>query len=241
MEKKMSDNVEKITKIDSEIKSFSVVDKEKEKAAKIKKEAENIVMMSERVKRPEMLVGATYKIKVPTEDHALYMTINDIVLNEDTEHEVRRPFEIFINSKDMQNFQWVVALTRVISAVFRKGGDMEFLVEELRSVFDPNGGYFDKGTFVPSLIAKIGMNIERHLLEIGMIEKEDLSDAAKAVIAEKRAEYMGRQKEKEKEKESSAVGASVPGGQLCGKCNNHSVIIMDGCATCLSCGDSKCS
>lgn len=239
----MADNQEKdsVVKLDSEIKSFSVVDKEKEKEAKIKKEAENIVMMSESVKRPERLVGATYKIKVPTEDHALYMTINDIVLNEGTEHEVRRPFEIFINSKDMQNFQWVVALTRVISAVFRKGGDMEFLVEELRSVFDPNGGYFDKGTFVPSLIAKIGMNIERHLLEIGMIEQEELSDAAKAVLAEKRAEYLGRQKETTNKEETKEEETSVPGGQLCSKCNNKSVIIMDGCATCLSCGDSKCS
>ncbi len=117
----MADNQEKdnVVKLNSEIKSFSVVDKDKEKQEKIKKEAENIVMMSESVKRPEKLVGATYKIKVPTEDHALYMTINDIVLNEGTEHEVRRPFEMFINSKDMQNFQWVVALTRLVSAVFR--------------------------------------------------------------------------------------------------------------------------
>ncbi len=236
----MADNQAKdtVVKLDSEIKSFSVVDKEKEKKEKIKREAENIVMMSESVKRPEKLVGATYKIKVPTEDHALYMTINDIVLNEGTEHEVRRPFEMFINSKDMQNFQWVVALTRLVSAVFRKGGDMEFLVEELRSVFDPNGGYFDKGTYVPSLIAKIGMNIERHLLEIGMIEQEELSDTTKAVLEEKRAEYMARQNESKKSEEESSQ--SVPGGQMCSKCNNNSVIVMDGCATCLSCGDSKC-
>jgi hypothetical protein len=237
----MADNQEKdnVVKLDAEIKSFSVVDKDKEKQEKIKKEAENIVMMSESVKRPEKLVGATYKIKVPTEDPALYMTINDIVLNEGTEHEVRRPFEMFINSKDMQNFQWVVALTRLVSAVFRKGGDMEFLVEELRSVFDPNGGYFDKGTYVPSLIAKIGMNIERHLLEIGMIEQEELSDTTKAILEEKKAEYLAQQNESSSKKEEK--DESVPGGQLCNKCHNHSVIIMDGCATCLSCGDSKCS
>ena len=105
----------------------------------------NVVQMHERVERPEMLLGSTYKIKTPLSDHALYVTINDIVLNPDTPYEKRRPFEIFINSKNMDHFQWIVALTRIVSAVFRKGGDVTFLVEELRSVFDPQGGYFKRG------------------------------------------------------------------------------------------------
>ena len=96
--------------------------------------------MHEKVERPEMLLGSTYKLKTPLSEHALYVTINDIVFNEGTEHEMRRPFEIFINSKNMDHFQWIVALTRIMSAVFRKGGDVTFLVEELRSVFDPKGG-----------------------------------------------------------------------------------------------------
>ena len=113
-----------------------------------------VVQMHEKLERPEMLMGSTYKIKTPLSEHALYVTINDVVLNPGTEHELRRPFEIFINSKNMDHFQWIVALTRIISAVFRKGGDVTFLVEELRSVFDPRGGYFKKGgRYMPSLVA----------------------------------------------------------------------------------------
>jgi hypothetical protein len=101
-----------------------------------------VVRMTEEVQRPEMLVGSTYKIKTPVSDHAMYVTINDIVLNEGTPYEQRRPFEVFINSKNLDHFQWIVALTRIISAVFRKGGDVTFLVDELKAVFDPRGGYW---------------------------------------------------------------------------------------------------
>ena len=117
----------------------------------------DVIQMHEQLERPEQLAGSTYKIKTPLSDHALYVTINDIVLNPGTEHELRRPFEIFINSKNMEHFQWIVALTRIISAVFRKGGDVAFLVEELHSVFDPGGGYLKRGgRHVPSLVAEIG-------------------------------------------------------------------------------------
>ena len=113
--------------------------------------------MHEKLERPEMLIGSTYKIKTPVSDHAMYVTINDIVLNEGTEHEQRRPFEIFINSKNLDHFQWIVALTRIISAVFRKGGDVTFLVDELKAVFDPRGGYWQPGgKFMPSIIAELG-------------------------------------------------------------------------------------
>src|SRR5581483_9147665 len=109
-------------------------------------------LMSEALERPEMLVGSTYKIKTPVSDHAMYVTINDIVLNEGSELEQRRPFEIFINSKNLDHFQWIVALTRILSAVFRKGGDLIFLVEELKAVFDPRGGYWKPGgKFMPSI------------------------------------------------------------------------------------------
>ena len=122
-------------KIDKKIVGFQVKTEE-EKQQEIES---NIVQMHEKVSRPEQLEGATYKIKTPLSDHALYLTINDIILNPGTDHELRRPFEIFINSKNMDHFQWIVALTRVISAVFRKGGDCTFLVEELKAVFDPLG------------------------------------------------------------------------------------------------------
>ena len=134
----------------------------------------NVIHMHESVKRPDLLMGATYKIKTPLSDHALYITINDIVLNPGTEHEQRRPFEVFINSKNMDHFQWIVALTRIMSAVFRKGGDVVFLVEELRSVFDPKGGYFKRGgKYMPSLVAEIGDVIETHMKMIGMIPSDE--------------------------------------------------------------------
>jgi hypothetical protein len=100
-------------------------------------EESNVVQMHEAFLRPDRLVGSTYKVKTPLSEHAMYITINDVILNEGTEHESRRPFEVFINSKNMEHFQWVVALTRLISAIFRKGGDATFLVEELKAVFDP--------------------------------------------------------------------------------------------------------
>ena len=133
----------------------------------------DIERMHEKFQRPESLEGCTYKINTPLSDHALYITINDVVLNPGTDHELRRPFEIFINSKNLEHFQWVVALTRVISAVFRKGGDVTFLVEELKAVFDPQGGYFKPGgRFMPSLVAEIGDAIETHMKHIGLLQEE---------------------------------------------------------------------
>ena len=120
--------------------------------------------MHEKLERPEMLIGSTYKVKTPVSDHAMYVTINDIVLNEGTQHEQRRPFEIFINSKNLDHYQWIVALTRIMSAVFRKGGDVTFLVDELKAVFDPRGGYWQPGgKFMPSIIAELGHIVEKHL------------------------------------------------------------------------------
>jgi len=205
---------------------------------------QNVVHMHERLERPEMLLGSTYKIKTPLSDHALYLTINDILLNPGTPYEKRRPFEIFINSKNMDHFQWIVALTRIISAVFRKGGDVTFLVEELRSVFDPQGGYFKKGgKYTPSLVAEIGDAIEHHLKMIGLIKDPGLDPAQKALIDAKRAEYMARTAEPATpaDDDVSADAPSFPQeARLCGKCQIKAVIQMDGCLTCLNCGDSKC-
>ena len=212
----------------------------------------NVIQMHEKLERPEMLLGSTYKIKTPLSEHALYITVNDIVLNEGTEHEQRRPFEIFINSKNMEHFQWVLALTRIISAVFRKGGDVTFLVEELRSVFDPSGGYFKKGgKFMPSLVAEIGEVIECHMRMIGLLKDDQLDDHQKAMIAEKRAELEAREAMNAPAKNEATVttaGAAEEAADdtypetatLCGKCHAKAVIMMDGCMTCLSCGDSKC-
>ena len=194
------------------------------------------IEMNETVKRPDFLLGSTYKIKPPVSEHALYITINDIILNEGTDHETRRPYEVFINSKSMEHYQWVIALTRVISAVFRKGGDITFLIEELSSVYDPNGGYYKKGgIYMPSLVAEISSVIEKHMKAIGLIETEELSDHAKEILAEKRAQF--EQKSNDSPAEENPFPANAT---MCKKCHNKSVIVMDGCQTCLNCGDSKC-
>lgn len=230
-------------KIDHKIVGYNVVKDDEELVEKTdvvaedKSSHDNVVQLHERLERPEMLVGSTYKIKTPLSEHALYVTINDIILNAKTEHELRRPFEVFINSKNMDHFQWIVALTRIISAVFRKGGDVTFLVEELRSVFDPRGGYFKKGgKYMPSLVAEIGDAIECHLRMIGMMSDEGLDEHQKKLVEEKRIQYESSVKNAEdKEPQDFPDGAS-----LCGKCQTKAMIQMDGCLTCLNCGDSKC-
>ncbi len=196
-----------------------------------------VVRMTEEVQRPEFLIGATYKIKTPVSDHAMYVTINDIILNEDTPYEQRRPFEIFINSKNLDHFQWIVALTRIISAVFRKGGDVTFLVDELKAVFDPRGGYWQAGgKFMPSIIAELGYVIEKHLQMIGLLKKQELDEHAQKLIAEKKAEF----EERTKQTDAFAKSHFPDGAQLCAKCSTAAVVMMDGCMTCLNCGDSKC-
>lgn len=196
-----------------------------------------VQQMDENVDRPETLHGTTYKIKTPLSEHALYITINDIILNPNTDHEVRRPFEVFINSKNMDNFQWVVALTRVLSAVFRKGGDCTFLVEEMKAVFDPKGGYFKKGgRFMPSLVAEIGDCLETHMKSIGLIKDPEISDHQRDIMNQKRAEFEG----KTAAADSAEANPYPTGAQLCNKCMTKAMIMMDGCMTCLSCGESKC-
>ncbi len=259
-------------KIDKKIKGYSVVtpeDKAKEAAARSAPAASNVealptadvIQMHERIERPEILVGSTYKIKSPLFEHALYVTINDIVLNAGTEHELRRPFEIFINSKNMDHFQWIVALTRIMSAVFRKGGDVTFLVDEMKAVFDPKGGYWKPGgVYMPSLVAELGSIVEDHLKSIGLMHDPDMSDAQRALIAEKRAAYAQLSKKnadvsaadlfpdprvtdtpRSEDIEVTGEGAAFPpSATMCHKCSTKAVVIMDGCATCLNCGYSKC-
>jgi len=224
-------------KIDKKIVAYNVV-KNDDKLPALISEPAAVQQMHESLARPEMLSGTTYKVKTPLSDHALYITINDIILNRDTEHETRRPFEIFINSKAMDHFQWIVALTRIFSAVFRKGGDCTFLVEEMRSVFDPKGGYFKKGgKYMPSLVAEIGDVIESHMRSIGLIEENELDAHQRKMIAEQRNKYEVGMKAVEDAGEDSFP----PEATLCGKCQTKAVIVMDGCLTCLNCGDSKCS
>ena len=242
------------------------------------RETASVIQMHETLQRPEMLVGSTYKLKVPehVSAHAMYITINDIILNEGTEHESRRPFEVFINTKNLDHFQWIVALTVIMSAVFRKGGDITFLVDELRSVFDPRGGYWVKGSYKQSIIAEIGDVIERHLILIGMLTPAEPNEHQKELIRQKREALEKREAQakvanpdhaaadvdapgnESLSEDGSAVAAASPtsmaatnasnagedgfppDARLCNKCNHRAAIIMDGCVTCLNCGDSKC-
>jgi hypothetical protein len=225
------------TKIDKKIVAYEVINLEEERKRAAQAEKDQLEDMHEKVERPEMLVGATYKIKTPQSEHALYVTVNDIVLNAGTEHETRQPFEIFINSKNMAHFQWVVALTRMMSAVFRKGGDVTFLVEEMKAVFDPQGGYFKPGgRFMPSIVAEIGFALESHMKMIGLIKEEQMPEAQREMIQAKRAEYETLKGQPKAEDNGTFPADS----KLCSKCYTKAVIIMDGCLTCLNCGDSKC-
>ncbi len=223
-----------VKKISKKIVSFEVASKENLNPIK---EAEiSIEHMHESIQRPELLMGSTYKIKTPNSEHALYVTINDMVMNPGTEHESRRPFEMFINSKNMDQFQWIVALTRVASAVFRKGGDVTFLAEELKAVFDPHGGYFKRGgKFMPSVVAEIGDALEKHFTMIGLLKKPEISVHQQTILDEKRSQFESSNSVDKKDESEFPKGS-----QLCKKCHTKAAIMMDGCLTCLSCGDSKC-
>ena len=175
----------------------------------------NIVHFSEPLDRPQELEGATYKLKWPDSEHAIYITVNDIVLSGH-----RRPFEVFINSKNMEHFAWTVALTRMISAVFRRGGDVSFVVEELKAVFDTRGGAWMQGKYVPSILAAIGGVIEKHLISIGFIEAEGM-----------------RLKTDPK---ADVVALGTPKGKSCSSCGSYEMRMIEGCMTCANCGYSKC-
>ena len=175
----------------------------------------DVIYMSEPLDRPKALEGNTYKLKWPDSEHAIYLTINDIVVNGH-----RRPFEVFINSKNMEHFAWTVALTRMISAVFRRGGDVSFVVEELKAVFDPRGGAWVQGKYIPSILAAIGGVIEQHMIATGFLEGEG----------------MGLKSDPQ----AAVVNLDGPRGKACPSCGQYDMRMVEGCMTCGSCGHSKC-
>ena len=177
----------------------------------------DIIYMSEPLDRPSTLDGNTYKLKWPDSEHAIYVTINDIIVNDK-----RRPFEVFINSKNMEHFAWTVGLTRMISAVFRRGGDVSFVVDELKAVFDPRGGAWVGGKYIPSILAAIGGILEEHMMKIGFIKDSDTSLFHKSGEVTKVENLkLSRQKS-------------------CTSCGQFDLQMIEGCMTCRSCGYSKC-
>ncbi len=185
------------------------------KAAPVEPEGGEVIYMSEPLDRPSELEGATYKLKWPDSEHAIYITVNDLVVGGH-----RRPFEVFINSKNMEHFAWTVALTRMISAVFRRGGDVSFVVEELKAVFDPRGGAWIKGKYVPSILAAIGGVIEKHMIATGFLAGEG------AGLKE--------------DPQAQVVNLGSPRGKSCPSCGGFELRMVEGCMTCGSCGHSKC-
>jgi ribonucleoside-diphosphate reductase alpha chain len=175
----------------------------------------DVIYMSEPLDRPKALEGATYKLKWPDSEHAIYLTINDIIVGGH-----RRPFEVFINSKNMEHFAWTVALTRMISAVFRRGGDVSFVVEELKAVFDPRGGAWVQGKYIPSILAAIGGVIEQHMIAIGFLAGEG----------------MGLKSDPQ----AQVVNLQGGRGKACPSCGQYDMRMVEGCMTCGSCGHSKC-
>jgi ribonucleoside-diphosphate reductase alpha chain len=181
-------------------------------------EAGGVVYMTQPLNRPEELPGRTYKIKWPESDHAIYITLNDII-----QDGRRRPFEVFINSKNTEHYAWTVALTRMISAVFRRGGDVSFVVEELKAVFDPRGGQWMGGRYVPSLLAAIGDVIERHMIDNGLLQPHPAKGEGKS--------------------SGKVVELPTPGGarpRQCMKCGEAALIRQEGCDLCTSCSYSRC-
>ena len=203
----------------------AVLEIKKEKQAPLPSDAGE-----EPLARPETLPGLTYKLRWPESDHAIYITVNDVIVEESHGRTHRRPFEVFINSKNMEHYAWTVALTRMISAVFRRGGDVSFVVEELKAVFDPRGGQWMNGRYVPSLLAAIGDIIEQHMIEIGFMPRvadtRMKNDDGKVVVLKDAA-----QKDSARDKRFRA----------CPKCGTHSLLRQEGCDSCTSCGYSKCS
>lgn len=211
-------------KIEKKITGYDVVKPEDKQ--KQKQEEAKVMHIAPLLERDDVLMGNTYKIKTPDSEHALYITVNDVIVTEPDGSSHRRPFEIFINSKNMEHFQWIVALTRVISAIFRKGGDVTFLVEEMKAVFDPRGGYYKRGgRYMPSLVAEIGEVIQQHMISIGMMEGQLNTPELQA---------------KKKQIEEKLGASAMTNAMQCPKCAAMALIRMDGCDTCLECGHSKC-
>jgi ribonucleoside-diphosphate reductase alpha chain len=197
---------------------LSVSDDQKEAPVQINTDGERaeVVYLAEPLNRPQELDGATYKLKWPDSEHAIYITVNDLVVAGHL-----RPFEVFINSKNMEHFAWTVALTRMISAVFRRGGDVSFVVEELKAVFDPRGGAWMQGKYVPSILAAIGGVIEKHMVATGFLAGEGMG-----LKTDPQADVVPLN--------------NAPRGKACTSCGGYDLRMVEGCMTCGSCGYSKC-
>jgi ribonucleoside-diphosphate reductase alpha chain len=201
-------------------------------------DGQNVVALTQPLARPDVLQGATYKLQWPESDHALYITVTDIL-----QDGRRRPFEVFINSKNTEHYAWTVALTRMISAVFRRGGDVSFVVEELKAVFDPRGGQWMRGKYVPSLLAAIGEVLEQHMIAIGFLPSPDRETDREILRQPQVVNLGGANDARDADHDGHAPKAGARADtrfRQCPKCGQASLIRQEGCDTCTNCGHSKC-
>lgn len=249
-------------KIAQKIISYKVLTTEqKEERDNPVEEIKIPTVMNETIKREPKLFGSTTRLKIPNEEHRLYITINDQVIDG-----VRYPREMFLTTKNPEHKMWMDALSLVISAVFRKGNDISFLVDEFSSVFDPKGGYFSKnrltgkGKYYNSIVHEIGNVLEEHLKSISdsklKITSSDLEmelpslpidlsditwDSASAtdltglVVSNDDGTIASITIE-----ELTDDSGYPPNATTCKKCYHKATVLLDGCPTCLNCGESKC-
>ena len=216
-----------------------------------------VVYMTKPLARAGVLEGATYKLKWSDSDHAIYITINDMPFDVPAAGggvtTRRRPFEIFINSGNLEHYAWTVALTRMISAVFRRGGDVSFVAEELKAIFDPQGGRWVDGRYVPSLLAAIGEVIESHMIKTGFVAARREQGAAQSEpLAAQLAAQLSAQVSLEAAVNYGKAAASDPAvlgsrreraaapGRVCPRCHSAHFTRQEGCWTCRACGFSRC-
>ena len=195
-------------------------------------------LLNERMERPESVEGRTYKIKPPFQDNSFYIIVNHVTLNVGTELERKVPFEVFIQGGAAEHQQWVSWGTRLVTSVWRNGGDSRFVIDDMKETLDPQGRYsIGGGRYANSIVAHIGFVIEDHLYSIGFFQKEEMSDLQRNYLDTKRKEYESKTDSSETDK----VSGYPESANLCRKCHTKAVIRMDGCDTCLECGESKCA
>lgn len=197
-------------------------------ATAVSADTPHIQELNERVKREKVLHGSTYQLKTPLSEYTWYITINNIILNEGTEHEKIQPFEIFFNTKDVTSYQWMIFASRLLSAVFRKGGDIKFILDEMAAVYQPNGGYLKQGGYVPSLVAEIGRIIEIHFKSIGLLAQDEPLPA------------MLDLQHKAANDTQILDDKNANNVEVCPKCGARAYTRVEGCATCTVCYYSKC-
>jgi ribonucleoside-diphosphate reductase alpha chain len=172
-------------------------------------------MAVEVMERPRILQGRTYKLKWPQTGDNWYITIT---------HRGGVPFEVFITTKVAAHAEWVQALSILLTAVLRRGGDVKFLITELQGIHSASGGQYitEQRKFRHSQVAAIGGVIEEEFRVLGM--------------------FGTTEPEPEVQK---AVPPGVTFGQIgepgcCPECGARPLVHQEGCEKCQICSYTRC-